>query len=201
MLNRNYLWFLIPFLKLKLNTIMKSIAKLSNVSMIFLFLVAGFTTTAQTGEQQEIISDAERAKQTLIQEDPAMEDLFNNSVGYAIFPNVGKGAYIVGGASGNGAVYQNGELIGMADLKQLDVGLQLGGQAFIQALFFRTEAALNRFKEGNYKLSGTASAVALEEGRAESIEFRDGIGVVTLPKAGAMIEVSVGGQKFNFEEL
>lgn len=166
-----------------------------------LFLFAGLTATAQTSEDRKIISDAERAKQTLVQEDPGIKDLFNNSVGYAIFPNVGKGAYIVGGASGNGAVYQNDELIGMADLKQLDVGLQLGGQAFIQVLFFKTKDALERFKEGNFKLSGTASAVALDKGRAKSVEFRDGVGVVTMPKAGAMVEVSVGGQKFNFREI
>ena len=96
---------------------------------------------------------------------------------------------------------KNDELIGMADLKQLDVGLQLGGQAFIQVLLFRTQAALDRFKEGKFKLSGNASAVALDKGRAESIEFRDGVGVITMPKAGAMIEISVGGQKFNFQAL
>ena len=173
--------------------------KLSIAYLLFLF--AGLTVTAQTSEDRRIISDAERAKQTLIQEDPGIKDLFNNSVGYAIFPNVGKGAYIVGGASGNGAVYRNDELIGMTDLKQLDVGLQLGGQAFIQVLFFRTTDALERFKEGNFKLSGTASAVALDKGRAKSVESRDGVGVVTMPKAGAMVEVSVGGQKFSFREL
>lgn len=167
--------------------------------MVFLFVE--YSMDAQTGEQKKIINDARKAEQTLIQEDSGMRDLFNNAAGYAIFPNVGKGAYIVGGASGKGAVYENGELIGMADLKQLDVGLQLGGQAFIQVLLFRNQKTLDRFKEGNYKLSGTASAVALDKGRAESIEFRDGVGVVTMPKAGAMIEVSVGGQKFNFQEL
>lgn len=165
------------------------------------FLLAGLSGSAQDREQQRIISDAERAKQTLIEEDPGVRDLFNNSEGYAIFPNVGKGAYIVGGASGNGAVYQNGQLIGMADLKQLDVGLQLGGKAFIEVLFFRTEEALNRFKEGKFRLSGNASAVALDKGRAKSLSFNDGVGVITMPKAGAMIEVSVGGQKFEFEEL
>lgn len=181
---------------------MRSITIFNKGSIAFiLMLFTSLTVLAQDREDRQIIADAERAKQTLIQEDPGMRELFDNSVGYAIFPNVGKGAYIVGGASGNGAVYRNDELIGMADLKQLDVGLQLGGQAFIQVLFFQTESALERFKEGRFELSGNASAVALDEGRAQSIEFQNGIGVVTMPKAGAMIEVSVGGQKFEFEEL
>ncbi len=177
-----------------------SIFKRTGLTLLLIFFM-GSMVTAQTSEQKEIISDAERAKETLIQKDPEVKNLLENSVGYAIFPNVGKGAYIVGGASGNGAVYEGGELIGMADLKQLDVGLQLGGQAFIQVLLFRTQDTLDRFKEGKYKLSGNASAVALDKGRAQSIEFMDGVGVITMPKAGAMLEISVGGQRFNFEEI
>lgn len=171
-----------------------------SIFSLILLLIA-FATTAQTEEQQEIIRDAERAQEAFIANNPNMADLFKNATGYVIFPNVGKGAYIVGGAAGNGAVYQNGEVIGMAKLRQLDVGLQLGGQAFRQAILFQTQAELDRFKEGNFELASTVSAVALEEGKAKSIEFRDGIAVVTMPKAGAMIEVSVGGQKFEYESF
>ena len=168
-------------------------------SLLLLFIA--FVTTAQTEEQQEIIRDAELAHEAFIANNPNMADLFKNATGYVIFPNVGKGAYIVGGAAGNGVVYQNGEVIGMAKLRQLDVGLQLGGQAFRQAILFQTQAELDRFKEGNFELASTVSAVALEEGKAKSIEFRDGIAVVIMPKAGAMIEVSVGGQKFEYESF
>lgn len=168
-------------------------------SAIFILIV--FSTTAQTREQKEIIRDAELAKEAFIANNSHMAELFKNATGYAIFPNVGKGAYIVGGAAGNGAVYQNGKVIGMAKLRQLDIGLQLGGQAFRQAILFQTQSELDRFKEGNFELSSTVSAVALEDGKAKTIEFRDGIAVVTMPKAGAMVEVSVGGQKFEYESF
>lgn len=167
---------------------------------LVLLLVVG-SLSGQTAEQQEIIDDAQLAKQAFIEQDSHMENLFNNSEGYVIFPNVGKGAYIVGGASGNGAVYEEGELIGMAGLKQLDVGLQLGGQAFRQVIFFGNQNALQEFKQGNFELSANASAVALEQGTARSLKFKDGVAVATMPKAGAMIEVSVGGQKFEFQEF
>lgn len=171
------------------------------ILMAVMLLFISETTKAQTADQQEIIADAEAARETLVQQDNHIQTLFENSVGYVIFPNVGKGAYVVGGASGNGAVYQNGQLIGMADLKQLDVGLQLGGQAFIQVMFFGNEQAMNEFKQGGFKLAGNASAVALDKGAADNINFKNGVAVVTLPKAGAMLEVSVGGQKFDFEAL
>lgn len=181
---------------------MKTIKKeLLIILPLYLMILVAPALQAQSSEQQEIIADAESAKQTLVQHDGYMQTLFENSEGYVIFPNVGKGAYVVGGASGNGAVYQGGQLIGMADLKQLDVGLQLGGQAFIQVMFFGNQAALDEFKQGEFELAANASAVALDKGAAQNIQFKDGVAVVTLPKAGAMLEVSVGGQKFNFEEL
>lgn len=156
---------------------------------------------AQTADQKKIIDDAVESKAVFIKNNPNLAELFANSSGYVIFPNVGKGAYIVGGASGNGAVYEKGKLIGMAQLKQIDIGLQIGGQAFRQAILFQTQAELERFKEGNFELSANVSAVVLEEGKAKSVEFRDGIAVVTMPKAGAMVEISVGGQKFEYESL
>ncbi|HET8752993.1 MAG TPA: lipid-binding SYLF domain-containing protein [Salinimicrobium sp.] len=178
---------------------MKIISKIQIAA--FFFILAGFSLNAQTDKQEEIIRDAERAKEAFIAEDPGLRDFFEDAAGYAIFPNVGKGAYIIGGASGNGAVYQDGRLIGMADLKQLDIGLQFGGKAFREVIFFETEIDLERFKRGNFELSGNASAVAVEEGVAKTIGFQDGVAIATMPKAGAMVEVSVGGQKFKFEEL
>ena len=182
---------------------MKTVTYLSKKAAFTLLglLFLAFTATAQDAEQQEIIDDAEKAKTAFIAQDKGIEKLFNTSEGYVIFPNVRKGAYIVGGASGNGAVYQQGKLIGMADLKQLDVGLQLGGQAFSQVIFFGNQQVLDDFKEGEFELSGTASAVALDKGAAETIRFKDGVAIATLPKAGAMLEISVGGQKFEFEPL
>ncbi len=178
---------------------MKNSFLTNKFTLLFLFIPV--MLFAQNANQKKIIDDAREARAAFIQQDPAMSKIFESAKGYVIFPNVGKGAYIVGGAAGNGVVYQNGKAIGMAKLRQLDIGLQLGGQAFRQAILFQTQADLDRFKEGNFELSSTVSAVVLEEGKAKSIEFRDGIAVITMPKAGAMIEVSVGGQKFEYESF
>ena len=169
--------------------------------LVLMLLMFTGSLVAQTAEQQEVIDDAELAKAAFTKNNPNMAELFANAEGYAIFPNVGKGAYIVGGAAGNGAVYEKGKLVGMAKLKQIDIGLQIGGQAYRQVIFFQTQTELDRFKQGNFELSGNASAVVVEEGMAKSIEFRDGIAIATMPKAGAMVEISVGGQKFDYESL
>ena len=39
---------------------------------------------------------------------PAVQPFFKNAYGYAVFPTIGKGGFIVGGAFGKGQVYQGG---------------------------------------------------------------------------------------------
>lgn len=160
-------------------------------------LVASCGSMKKTGEN--LRTDANEARIDLRQDYANAAELLDNSAGYAIFPNVGKGAYIVGGASGNGVVYKNNTIIGYADLKQVDVGLQAGGKAFVEVLFFETDADLEKFKEGNFELSASASAVILDKGASKNIDFQDGVAVVTIPKGGAMAGVSVGGQKFSYQ--
>ena len=158
--------------------------------------LAGCGSMQKTGD--ELIADSRDAKASIEQNYPQFADLFETSAGYAIFPNVGKGAYIIGGASGNGTVYENGNMIGYADLKELDIGLQAGGKAFIEVIFFENQETLERFKDDTYELAANVSAVILEEGISRDVDFQDGVAVLTMPKAGAMAGISVGGQRFDF---
>lgn len=180
---------------------MKIFNKMNKSILIGLFAVFSSNIIAQTEDQMEVITDAEDAKQELIQKNPQLAELFEKSEGYAIFPNVGKGAYILGGAAGNGAVYENGVLVGMAELRQVDVGFQLGGKSFSEAIIFQTEEAFERFKSGELKLSSDISVVMVDEGVSQDVDFQEGIGVVSMSKAGAMAGVSVGGQKFDYKDL
>ena len=55
---------------------------------------------------------------------------FSNSYAYAVFPTVGAGGLIVGGARGRGQVYVHDHVVGDALMTQLSIGLQAGGKAF-----------------------------------------------------------------------
>lgn len=180
-----------------MKTSVKNILKLQ--VLVLLLGLAGCGSGKKTGE--DLVIDAKQERAMIEREHPMMAEYFNTAEGYAIFPNVGKGAYIVGGASGNGAVYQNGQLIGYADLKQVDIGLQLGGKAFVEVLFFANEEVLEKFKEGGFELNANVSAVVLDEGFSEDLEFQDGVAVVTVPKGGAMAGISVGGQRFEYRPV
>jgi len=176
---------------------MKNLSKLGLLVM-FITLISCGPGKSGSGDVDALMSDTRDAKAAMIQADDNLQELFNTSAGYAIFPNVGKGAYIIGGASGNGVVYENGTMVGYSNLKQVDVGLQVGGKAYREVLFFKTQEALDDFKDGEYELSGNASAVIIEKGKSKTIKFQDGIAVATMPKAGAMVGVSVAGQRFGY---
>lgn len=166
------------------------------LALCLLFVAIG--TNAQNDEHKELMADAQKAKTTLMNKDAGLAQYFDNASGYVIFPNVGKGGLIIGGASGNGILYENGTAMGASNLKKLNVGLQAGGQAVIEVIFFETEAALAKFKEGNFQFSAEASAVIAEEGKSKNANYDDGVLVFALPKAGLMADASVGGQKFGY---
>lgn len=174
---------------------MKNLMKLTTVC---LFMLIGLGVKAQTSKDQRIIDDAEKAKATLTAKDSGLKNFFDNAAGYVIFPNVGKGGFIIGGASGNGVVYEHGTKVGMASLKKINVGLQAGGQAITEVIFFKNDSDLNNFKEGNFQFSAEASAVAVKSGKAVNAKYKDGVAVFALPKAGLMADASVGGQKFEY---
>ena len=164
-------------------------------------LLAGLTLTAQAVDHKELQADVDAAIKTFKKADSSLNATFAKASGYVVFPNVGKGGFIVGGAHGNGHVFARGKLIGYASLTQVTVGAQIGGQEFSEVIFFETKEALAKFKESGYALSAQLSAVAAAEGASKDAKYVDGVLVFTQAKKGLMVEASVGGQKFKFEPV
>lgn len=146
----------------------------------------------------------EQADQVLAkveQGNPVVSRSLDEAHGYVVFPEVGKGGAGVGGAYGRGVVYEQGEVVGYADLKQVSVGLQLGGQTYSEIVLFEDAEAMQELKENGFSLDSNASAVAVEAGAGASVMFRNGVAVFTLDRQGLMYEATVAGQKFDFVPL
>lgn len=154
---------------------------------------------AQNSKETKLIADCSEAKAGFVKADGLMQSLFNDSYAYVIFPNVGKGAIGVGGAAGNGIVFEGGKTVGSAKMKQVSVGFQFGGQAYREVIFFQDKAALDRFKQNKFELAAQASAVAATAGASANVKYTNGIMIFTQTKGGLMYEASVGGQKFNYK--
>ena len=146
---------------------------------------------------------------------------FKDAYGYAVFPTIGKGGVVVGGAYGTGRVYAKGKYVGDTKMTQVTVGLQLGGQAYSEIIFFQDERSFKEFTSGNFEFGAQASAVAITAGASASAgstggtagasggkndattagDYHKGMAVYTIAKGGLMYEAAIGGQKFNYKAL
>ena len=144
---------------------------------------------------------------------------FGNAYGYAVFPTIGKGGFVVGAAYGTGRVYRQGMYVGDTSMTQLSVGAQLGGQAYSEMIFFQNKSALDDFTSGNFEFAAEASAVAITAGASASGgstgtsagasstqehavtagRYFKGMAIFTVAKGGLMYEASIGGQKFSYK--
>ena len=167
--------------------------------LLLAFMALPALLLGQDADDKKLIADSDAAKADFIKSDSHMKTLFDNSYGYVIFPNVGKGAVGVGGAAGNGIVYEQGNMIGKASMKQVSVGFQFGGQAYREVVFFENKETLDRFKDSKFEFAAQVSAVAAASGASADAKYTDGVLVYTQEKKGLMYEASVGGQKFDFK--
>jgi len=119
--------------KLKITTLMAS-------------LLIAFVSFGQNSKDKKIMADAKQAKKEMIAKDAGLDKFFKNATAYVIFPHIGEGAFIIGGASGNGVLYEHGKPVGMADLKKLDIGAQAGGQSLTEVIFLKRRIPLTNLR-------------------------------------------------------
>jgi lipid-binding SYLF domain-containing protein len=158
----------------------------------------------------------------VFRESPAVAKFFENSYGYAVFPLIGKGGYVIGGSYGEGQVYRRGKLAGYSSVIEGSIGFQVGGVAFSEIIFFQDKRAYDEFSSGSFEFGATAQAVVItaaagaragttgvsagasagpETGVQAETKYVKGMAIFVHPKGGLMYDLSLGGQKFTFKRL
>ncbi len=156
------------------------------------------TAPQSEAKRDTLDSDVQRTLDAMRSEDPSFGRFIDDAYAYAVYPTVGKGGLIAGGAYGKGEVFEQGKMIGYSDLTQVTVGAQIGGQSYSEVVAFENKAALDKFISREYALDAAVSAVALKSGAAKNARFQNGIAVFQYIKGGLMAEAAVGGQRFRF---
>lgn len=139
-------------------------------------------------------------KVVMAKQNPDVNKIFGSAYGYAIFPKITKGGFVVGGAGGKGLVFEGNTVIGESILMQATVGAQIGAQQYSEFILFKNKAALDRFKNNKLKYSGDISAVAWDKGDSQNIDYQNGVAVYTYSNKGLMAEISAGTQKFEYKD-
>ena len=182
----------------------------------FVLLCAGALLPAAVRADQ--YSDAA----DLFRNTDAAKPFFARSYGYAIFPTVGKGGFILAGGYGKGRVFVAGDPVGDTTLTQASVGFQVGGQAYTQIIFFEDNRAFREFSRGGFEFgaqvnatvikanaqatASTAGSTAGASGGTTDVEgaspgYYKGMAVFIIATGGLMFEASVGGQRFSYKPL
>jgi lipid-binding SYLF domain-containing protein len=144
---------------------------------------------------------------------------FKDCYGYAVFPTIGKGAFIVGGAHGKGRVYARGKYVCDTALTQVSIGFQAGGEGYSQIVFFQNKGAFDEFTKGDFEFDAGVRVVAItasaggeagtqgvsadasggKKDAATTGEYYKGMVVFTIVKGGALYQASVAGQKYSYK--
>jgi lipid-binding SYLF domain-containing protein len=145
---------------------------------------------------------------------------FTDCYAYAVFPTIGAGGLIVGGARGEGQVYVHDRVVGDAIMTQLSVGFQAGGKAYSEIIFFQDKRSLDEFESGKFEFAAGASAVAIRTGASASVgtdrasseasggknsattngDYQTGMAVFTIAKGGLMFAADISSEKFAYTE-
>ena len=187
---------------------MRTVRMIVSVFAVALGLAAGMARAANDAETVALFKNAGQSA-----------SYFPKCYAYAVFPTIGKGGLVVGGAYGKGHVYEKGRLIGETSMTQVSIGFQMGGEGYSQIIFFQDKRALQEFTSGNFEFSADANAVAITAGASASAAttgttagasggkkdaataggYYKGMAVFTIAKGGLMYQATIAGQKFSFK--
>lgn len=169
---------------------------------LFAVLTACAHIPQERGQQDAFISQANSTVQMMMARDPSLRDLLERAYGYAVFPSVGEVAVVaVGGVGGVGVVYEQGQPIGFARIREATFGPQLGGQSFSQIIVFENRAALDRVKAGDFDLTAGIEGTVLGWGAGARTRFQNGVAVIVSSEKGLIAGATIGGQSIRFEPL
>jgi len=185
---------------------------LTTIVMVVLF--ANIPIAAEADDYSNTINVFRQSSQ--------VQPYFKNHYGYAVLPTVGKVAFGIGGAYGNGQVYRGGKVTATTKVVKMSAGFQAGVQAFSQIIFFEDKRAYDDFMSGQFEFNAEMSAVAITAGgQAQAgstgatagvsagpktgvqakTNYYKGMVVFVHAKGGLMFEVVIAGQKFSVEPL
>jgi lipid-binding SYLF domain-containing protein len=168
------------------------------VGLIASMLGACASAPESRPDQRALEARSDAVLQTMIARDPSLGELLARAPGYVVFPEVVEGGLIVGGAQAVGVVYEDGDPVGYAELRNASIGAQLGGMSYSELIVFATDDAFTRLRAGNFDISADLRATAIQSGAATSAHFEGGTAVFIDDESGLMAGASLAGEQISF---
>jgi lipid-binding SYLF domain-containing protein len=137
-------------------------------------LALGLVLAATIGPSQgavaatasELTTDGQSALDRLYAESDRARRLGQNAKAILVFPRIVKAGLVVGGQSGEGVLFVDGEPAGYYRISAASLGLQAGGQTFGYALFLMTDGAVAYLRENDGWAIGTGPSLVVYDAGA-----------------------------------
>jgi len=170
------------------------------VCLFFLAAVAVLgARAAHAASAKDIDQEATAALNALYAKSPGARALGEKAKAVIVFPTVYKAALVLGGQGGNGAMFQDGRIVGHYNIGGVVAGLEAGAQAYSYALFFMSDGALERLNSvKGFEIGMDPNIVVVNAGAGANVSTttaqRDVYGYV-YGTSGLMGGVSLQGLK------
>ncbi len=178
---------------------MKTTYKTALCTLICTLIIAG--CSAPSGQklqekQDTLVPKAQAAIASMTGQDSTLEGAMNDAYAYAVFPTISTGALILGGAGGDGIVFQDGAAVAYVEMGQGTIGAQIGGGVYSEIILLKNRKTFENFMDNQFTFAAQATATAIKAGAAEAAKYSDGVAVLVMDGKGLMAQAAVGGQKF-----
>jgi len=184
-------------------TALKKTIKIQWLLRIFLLIIVFnilLTNNLLAKTAKEIDASVDVAIQRFYEQVKGAEEFVKASKGMLVMPNVVKGAFIVGGEYGEGALRIGGKTVDYYNTISGSIGFQIGGEAKDIILLFMTDEALKNFRASKGWEAGVDGNVALISvgagERADTTTSKDPIVGYVFDTKGLIADISLKGAKF-----
>lgn len=171
------------------------------IALLAALFAACATAPSTHSERESLQTSAHATLEEMIARNAAIQDITRTAPAYAVFPAVGKGGFIAGGAFGRGVLFENGVPTGFVSLQQGSIGAQIGGQSFAELLVLRTPENVAAVKSGNFTVGAHLGIVVLTSAAGTQTNFDPNASVFVLPRGGLMVDISVSGQRIRYQSF
>jgi len=147
----------------------------------------------------QIDREASAALRDLYSHNEAAKALGAKAKAVLVFPDIKKGAFIVGAQYGYGALLKDSRTAGYYRTAAASYGFQAGVKKFGYALFFMTDSALAYLdNSGGWAIGTGPSVVVVDKGAARSLtttNFRSDVYAFVFDQKGLMGGIGIEGSK------
>jgi lipid-binding SYLF domain-containing protein len=161
-------------------------------------LILAGSAFAKTAE--EIDASVNAALDRFYKQVAGAREFVKSAKGILVMPNVVKGAFIIGGEYGEGALRIDGKTVAYYNTISGSIGFQIGGESKDIILCFMTEKALEDFRASKGWEAGVDGNVALINigagERADTTTSKDPIVGFVFDAKGLIADLSLKGAKF-----